>query len=104
MRKIYVGAGMVQIAVALLCTAPSAFAASTRSECHGILHSDHGSLVLGGGAGEGEAICVVAGSEQGKVLKGCSVGAFCRAHGGTKPCEDSGECVEIGRIDRVQKR
>jgi hypothetical protein len=95
---------ILNLAIPLLNTAHSAAATLTRGECHGILHRDHGSLQIGGGAGEGEAICVVASSEQSKVvLKSCSLGVFCRVRGAVRPCQDSGECVEIERVDRVQK-
>lgn len=104
MGKRYAQIGMMfYIATALLGTAHPASAASTRRECHGILHWEHGSVQFGGGAGEGEGICVVARSEQRKVLKRCSTGVFCRVRGAIRSCQDSGECVEIGRVDGVQK-
>jgi hypothetical protein len=94
---------MFHIAIALLCVAPSSFAASRSGECHGILHWEKGSFQFGGGAGEGESICVIASSGQRKIMRKCSTGAFCRVRGTVKPCQDSGECVEIRRIERVQK-
>jgi hypothetical protein len=93
---------MTGLAALIMVTAHAASAAST-GECHGVLHLDHGSIQIGGGAGEGEAICLVARSERAKVLKGCSAGMFCRVGGARNACKDSGECVEISRIEWVRK-
>ena len=93
------------LAVALIVITPyAASAASTRGQCHGVLHLDRGSLVIGGGAGESEGICLIARSEQAKVLKGCSVGMFCRVGGDTDACKDSGECTEISHVAWVRKK
>jgi hypothetical protein len=91
------------IAVGSLLVASTASAASKNGECHGTLHWEKGDFLFGGGAGEGEGICVVARSEHKKIMQQCSPGTFCRVRGTKKPCQDSGECVEIRHVDKVQK-
>ena len=90
-------------AIAYLGLTYVAVAASPQAECHGILHRDRGYIRFGGNPGEGEGVCVVSRSEQARVLQKCLEGAFCRVHGVAGPCRDSGECVEIRRVSRVQK-
>jgi len=76
-------------------------ARSARGQCAGILHQDGSKLWFGGAKGEGEGICIVDGSEAGKVLKACSAGRWCRVVGSTGDCKDSGECAEIKDIVSV---
>jgi hypothetical protein len=97
----------IKIAIAILSfLLPfGANAAPARAgECSGILHNEKGSLEFGGRPGETEAICVVADSEQKKVMSTCSAGQFCRVNGLTAPCRESGECTEISRIRSVTRR
>lgn len=88
----------------LISTCSALSAQPPKNECSGILHDDHGVLQFGGHAGEGEGICAVAASERRKVLRVCSDGHFCRVSGTLGPCKDSGECDEIGRVNRVQAK
>jgi hypothetical protein len=75
--------------------------AYARGQCAGILHQDGPKLWFGGAKGEGEGICIVDGSQAGKVLKTCVAGRYCRVVGVTGDCKDSGECTEIKDIVAV---
>jgi hypothetical protein len=82
---------------------PSLSAEPRRNECSGILHVDHGSIQFGGRLGESEGLCIIANSEQSKVLAVCAIDQFCRVSGRLSACKDSGECSEIRRVYRAQK-
>ena len=64
----------------------------TDVQCSGILHNwrAEGSdgIGFGGAAGEGEGICVIAKSEENKVLAKCSFNHFCKVQGLQKECKD----------------
>lgn len=72
-------------------------------ECSGILHADRDSIILGGGEGEGEGICIINKSQQTKVLSKCRIGQFCRVKGVVDDCKDFGECSEMLRVTSAQK-
>src|SRR3954451_10281240 len=84
-------------------TVPSVFAEPTR-QCFGVLHHSKGDLMIGGGRGEGEGICIINKAEIGKVLRTCRIGGRCIVEGSVDYCKDSGECVEITKIVAVRKR
>jgi hypothetical protein len=78
--------------------------AQTEQECSGILHKDRDGLRFGGGKGEGEGICVINKSEEGKVLATCSPGRYCKVMGVMEDCKDSGECGELTQVKSVRRR
>jgi hypothetical protein len=86
----------------VLFVTPS-FAQSKMSECFGRLHQDQSGLLIGGGKGEGESICVIAKSEQSKVSATCTPEQLCRVRGRVSNCKDAGECAEISGIVSVSK-
>lgn len=71
----------------------------TDAQCSGILHNwraeGQDGIGFGGATGEGEGICVIAKSEETKVLARCSFNHFCKVKGLQKSCKDSGECGEL---------
>ena len=71
-------------------------------ECSGILHQTGKDLIFGGEPGEEEGICLVNGTETGKVLQTCRVGKPCTVKGSGGLCKDSGECVHITSITSVR--
>ncbi len=73
-------------------------------KCEGILHLNSGELTFGGGAGEGEGVCVINADEQERVLATCSPAKYCKVQGAVELCKDSGECVEISDIISVSRR
>src|SRR3954449_10499903 len=85
-------------------TVQSVFAEPTQRQCYGVLHQSKGDLMIGGGRGEGEGICIINKAEIGKVLGTCRIGRRCIVEGSVDYCRDSGECVEITKIVAVRKR
>jgi hypothetical protein len=81
-----------------------AHAQSWNGECIGKLHRDSSGLLIGGGAGEDEGICLIKDSEAKKVLAVCAVEQHCRVRGHIRACKDIGECEEISRITSVRRR
>ena len=91
------------LAISTLTTRP-VFAEPTQTQCFGVLHQSKGDLMIGGGRGEGEGICIINKAEIGKVLRTCRIGGRCIVEGSVDYCKDSGECVEITKIVAVRKR
>jgi hypothetical protein len=85
-------------------TVQSVFAEPSRSQCFGVLHQSKDDLMIGGGRGEGEGICIINKAEISKVLRTCHIGGRCIVEGSVDNCQDSGECVEITKITDVRKR
>lgn len=77
---------------------------SESPSCSGILHQSNGELHFGGSVGEDEGICVIAKSEESKVLGICTIGQFCKVSGTVSDCKDSGECGEMTDVTSVAKR
>ena len=100
-KKLLMLCTTMPLALAVLMGMPATAAADG---CSGVLHRDAGDLVLGGGKGEGEGICIIAASQASKVLAVCTVGRRCRLVGKTAQCKDSGECVTITHITSVTPR
>jgi hypothetical protein len=82
----------------------AAGAESWNGECVGKLHRDSSGLLIGGGAGEDEGICLIKDAEATKVLAVCAVEQHCRVRGRIRLCKDVGECEEIGKITSVRRR
>ncbi len=88
---------------ALLASGP------TRAEvrigvCEGTLHRDRDGLRIGGGAGEGEGICLVGKGDTSKVLAVCTVNRLCWIKGRISDCKDSGECSQISGVIAARKK
>jgi hypothetical protein len=89
---------------ALLLSSWPASAQSWNGECVGKLHHDSSGLLIGGGTGEDEGICLIKDAEAKKVLAVCAVEQHCRVRGHIRACKDVGECEEISRITSVRRR
>jgi len=85
-------------------TVRTVFAEPVQSQCFGVLHQSKGDLIIGGGRGEGEGICIINKAETEKVLRTCRIGGRCIVQGSVDYCKDSLECVEITKIVAVRKR
>jgi len=72
--------------------------------CEGTLHENRDGLRIGGGAGEGEGICLVGKADMARVLAVCTLGHHCRIKGQMSDCKDTGECAEISRITAVRRK
>ena len=99
LRKVSLGF----LAISTLIVRP-VFAEPIQSQCFGILHHSKGDLIIGGGRGEGEGICIINKAEIEKVLRTCRIGRRCFVKGSVDYCKDSGECVEITKIVAVRKK
>ena len=99
LRKVSLGF----LAISTLIVRP-VFAEPIQSQCFGVLHQSKGDLVIGGGRGEGEGICIINKAEIEKVLKTCRPGRRCFVKGSVDYCKDSVECVEITKIVAVRKK
>jgi hypothetical protein len=88
---------------ALLVSGPSD-AAGQIGVCEGILHRDTDGLWVGGGAGEGEGICLVSKADRARVLAVCAPDRHCWIKGQVNDCKDSGECSEISAVTAVRKK
>ncbi|WP_377828841.1 hypothetical protein ACFKHW_38080 [Bradyrhizobium lupini] len=98
MKKLFV------IAVMLIIPTTGTFAEQKPGKCSGVLHNVKGDVRLGGGAGEGEGICVINKTQVNWVLNVCSVGKKCTVRGMVDLCEDgSGECAEVFLVTSVRK-
>jgi hypothetical protein len=75
------------------------------SACGGILHFDRElGLRLGGGAGEGESICLVRRRDWQRVLKVCAVEETCTVRGVIHECPDIPiECSEVKQIFSIRR-
>lgn len=94
----------VMACLAALLASGSSRAESQPGVCAGTLHRDRDGLRIGGGAGEGEGICLVGKTDTARVLAVCIVGRHCRIKGQMSDCKDSGECAEISGITAVRKK
>src|SRR5579872_7279183 len=72
--------------------------------CEGTLHRDRDGLRIGGGAGEGEGICLVGKGDTSKVLAVCTVNRLCWIKGRISDCKDSGECSQISGVIAARKK
>lgn len=72
--------------------------------CEGTLHRDRDGLRIGGGAGEGEGICLIGKGDRAKVLAVCIVDRHCWVKGRISDCKDSGECSQISGIIAARKK
>jgi hypothetical protein len=88
---------------ALLASGPSD-AAGQPGVCQGILHRDSDELRIGGGAGEGEGICLVGKADMARVLAVCTPNHHCWIKGQMNDCKDTGECAEISGVTAVRKK
>jgi hypothetical protein len=82
----------------------AAGAQSWNGECVGKLHRDSSGLLIGGGPGEDEGICLIKEADAKKVLAVCAVEQHCRVRGRIRACKDVGECEEISRITSARRR
>ena len=99
LRKVSLGF----LAISTLIVRP-VFAEPIQSQCFGVLHHSKGDLIIGGGRGEGEGICIISKGENEKVLRTCRIGRRCFVKGSVDYCKDSGECVEITKIVAVREK
>jgi hypothetical protein len=79
-------------------------AQSSIGECAGKLHRDGSGLLLGGGRGEDEGICLIDAADAKKVLAVCTLGHHCRISGHIGNCGDVGECGKISGATSVHRR
>jgi hypothetical protein len=79
-------------------------AQSRGGECEGKLHRDDSGLLIGGGRGEDEGICLIDAADAKKVLAVCTLEHHCRIRGHIGNCGDVGECGKISRITSVHRR
>jgi hypothetical protein len=73
-------------------------------ECEGKLHRDSSGLLIGGGRGEDEGICLIDAADAKKVLAVCTLEHHCRISGHIGNCGDVGECGKISGITSVHRR
>lgn len=91
------------LVLAALLASRSSRAEEQRGVCEGPLHRDLHGLRIGGGAGEGEGICLVGEADTERVLAVCTINRRCRIKGQMSDCKDSGECSVVSRITSVRK-
>ena len=94
---------LILVGLKILFPSVQAHADPQLGECSGILHADRDSLMIGGGEGEGEGICIINKSQESNVLRGCRIGQFCKIKGVIDECKDSGECSEMLRVTSAER-
>lgn len=67
------------------------------------LRRDSSGLLLGGGRGEDEGICLIDAADAKKVLAVCTLEHHCWLNGHIGNCGDVGECGKISGITSVHR-
>ena len=98
-------APIASLALVLLAGHARAVDKTWDSACGGILHFDRElGLRVGGGAGEGESICLVRRRDWQRVLKVCAVEKTCTVRGVIHECPDIPiECSEVNQIFSIRR-
>ena len=98
-------AAIAALALVLLAGQARAVDVTWGSACGGILHFDRElGLRVGGGAGEGESICLVRRRDWQRVLRVCPVEQTCTVKGGIHECPDIPiECSEVKQIFLIRR-
>jgi hypothetical protein len=91
--------------IVLMASATPALA----DECDGLLRrNEEGLLLLAPRGNEREGACVVAKTDEPRVLRDCKMGERCVVRGDVRVCSDagidSGECVEIRNVTRSDRK
>jgi hypothetical protein len=98
-------AAIASLALVLLAGQARAVDITWGSACGGILHFDPElGLRVGGGAGEGESICLVRRRDWQRVLRVCAVEQTCTVRGVIHECPDIPiECSEVKQIFSIRR-